>query len=67
VNSLAEDLGAWWLRGRALVLPVIVASAPLGAVAECFALSGASTEMVMECLGVGDCLRDDHAPWAPFA
>jgi hypothetical protein len=52
VDGLAEDLRAWWLGRRTSVLPAIIASAPPGAVAKCFALSRASTETVMDRLGL---------------
>jgi hypothetical protein len=52
LDGLAEDLGSWWLGGRTLVLPAVIASAPPGAVAECFALSGASAKAVMDYLGL---------------
>jgi hypothetical protein len=50
--ALLKTWGAWWLEGRASVLPAIVASATWGVVAKCFALLGASTETIMDCLGL---------------
>jgi hypothetical protein len=50
--ALLKTWGAWWLEGRASVLPAIVASTTPGVVAKCFALSGASTETIMDCLGL---------------
>jgi hypothetical protein len=51
-DGFAEDQRSWRLRGRASVLPTVVALAPLRAIAECLVLSGASAETVMNCIGL---------------